>query len=45
MATNLIDTAESLIMPDVASKISFIIGETPVILSRLSEQVCILLLE
>ena len=29
MATNLIDTAENLITPDVASKISFIIGETP----------------
>ena len=29
MATNLIDTTKSLIMPDVASKISFVIGEPP----------------
>jgi hypothetical protein len=29
MAANLIDTAKSLITPDVASKVSFVIGETP----------------
>lgn len=45
MATNLIDTTKSLITPDVASKISSIIGETPANIQQALEGLCPLLLE
>ena len=45
MATNLIHTNRSLITPDVVSKISSIIGETPAKTQQALEGLCPLLLE